>query len=108
MAQWRADKLRTMRSHKTNCTLSRFSHLWLWGVVLLVVDSLYAQVGTFGFLWDDDQIIYGRPDYRDPSRWLGAVRQPLDFSPNYFRPLALTTLLMQIWIWQDIRHLSTG
>jgi hypothetical protein len=28
------------------------------------------------------------------------VRQPLDFSPNYFRPLALSSLLVQIWVWQ--------
>lgn len=80
---------------------TQISPLWLCGAVLVVVGLLYSQVGTFGFLWDDDQVIYGRPDYRDPSRWLEAVRQPLDFSPNYFRPLALTTLLVQIWLWQD-------
>ncbi|MEN3000598.1 MAG: tetratricopeptide repeat protein, partial [Armatimonadota bacterium] len=36
-----------------------------------------------------------------PAQWLQAVRQPLDFSPNYFRPLALSTLLVQIWLWRD-------
>ncbi len=80
------------------------AHRWVWpgiGAVLAIVALFYLQTLQFGFVWDDDQIIYGRPDYRDPARWLEAVRQPLDFSPNYFRPLALTTLLVQIWIWGD-------
>jgi hypothetical protein len=68
--------------------------------VLIVVGVVYAQTLGFGFVWDDDQIIYGRIEYQSPSRWLEAVRQPLDFSPNYFRPLALSSLLVQIWIWQ--------
>ncbi len=62
---------------------------------------LYWQTLHFKFVWDDNQIIYERVDYRTPSRWLEAVRQPLDFSPNYFRPLALSSLLVQIWIWGD-------
>ncbi|MCX7926153.1 MAG: hypothetical protein N2554_10125, partial [Fimbriimonadales bacterium] len=69
--------------------------------VLALVGALYAQSLDFKFVWDDDQIIYGRADYRSPSRWLEAVRQPLDFSPNYFRPLALSSLLVQIWLWKD-------
>jgi Flp pilus assembly protein TadD len=69
--------------------------------VLVLVGALYAATLGFGFVWDDDQIIYGRADYRSPSRWLEAVRQPLDFSPNYFRPLALSSLLVQIWLWGD-------
>lgn len=71
------------------------------GGVLLLVGALYAQTLDFKFVWDDEQVIYGRVDYRSPSRWLEAVRQPLDFSPNYFRPLALSTLLVQIWVWKD-------
>ena len=67
---------------------------------VIVVGAVYAQTLGFGFVWDDDQIIYGRIDYQSPSRWLEAVRQPLDFSPNYFRPLALSSLLVQIWVWQ--------
>jgi tetratricopeptide (TPR) repeat protein len=69
--------------------------------VLLLVGALYAQTLNFKFVWDDEQVIYGRADYQSPSRWLEAVRQPLDFSPNYFRPLALSTLLVQIWVWKD-------
>jgi len=69
--------------------------------VLILVGALYAQTLDFKFVWDDDQIIYGRVDYQSPSRWLEAVRQPLDFSPNYFRPLALSSLLVQIWLWKD-------
>lgn len=69
--------------------------------VLLLVGTLYAQTLDFKFVWDDDQVIHGRADYQTPSRWLEAVRQPLDFSPNYFRPLALSTLLVQIWVWKD-------
>ncbi|MCX7993121.1 MAG: hypothetical protein N2651_05585, partial [Fimbriimonadales bacterium] len=69
--------------------------------VLLMVGALYAQTLRFKFVWDDDQIIYGRVDYQTPARWLEAVRQPLDFSPNYFRPLALSSLLVQIWLWKD-------
>jgi tetratricopeptide (TPR) repeat protein len=82
-----------------------FQRLWrahALGVlaVVIVVGAVYAQTLGFGFVWDDDQIIYGRIDYQSPSRWLEAVRQPLDFSPNYFRPLALSSLLVQIWVWQ--------
>ncbi len=69
--------------------------------VLILVGALYAQTLDFKFIWDDDQIIYGRIDYQSPSRWLEAVCQPLDFSPNYFRPLALSSLLVQIWLWKD-------
>lgn len=68
-------------------------------IVLIVVGALYAPTLSFGFVWDDDQVIYGRIDYQSPSRWLEAVRQPLDFSPNYFRPLALSSLLVQLWLW---------
>jgi tetratricopeptide (TPR) repeat protein len=82
-----------------------FQRLWrahALGVlaVLIVVGVVYAQTLGFGFVWDDDQIIYGRIEYHSPSRWLEAVRQPLDFSPNYFRPLALSSLLVQLWVWK--------
>lgn len=76
----------------------------LWAsafATLFVVGALYWQTLRFGFIWDDIQIVYGRVDYHSPARWLEAVRQPLDFSPNYFRPLALSSLLVQIWIWRD-------
>ncbi|MCS6919713.1 MAG: tetratricopeptide repeat protein [Fimbriimonadales bacterium] len=76
--------------------------LWAGALaILIIVGALYAQTLSFKFVWDDDQVIYGRVDYRSPARWLEAVRQPLDFSPNYFRPLALSSLLVQIWIWKD-------
>lgn len=68
-------------------------------IVLVLVGVLYASTLSFGFVWDDEQLIYGRVDYQSPSRWWEAVRQPLDFSPNYFRPLALSCLLVQIWVW---------
>ncbi len=79
----------------------RNTRWWLWGGVLLIIALLYGQTANFGFVWDDEQIIYGRPDYRDPAQWLQAARKPLDFSPNYFRPLALSSLLVQIWLWGD-------
>ncbi|MFN4033962.1 MAG: tetratricopeptide repeat protein [Fimbriimonadales bacterium] len=76
--------------------------LWAGALAIVVlVGALYAQTLSFGFVWDDDQVIHGRVDYQSPARWLEAVRQPLDFSPNYFRPLALSSLLWQIWIWRD-------
>ena len=70
-----------------------------WAAVLLLIILLYLPSVRFGFVWDDEQVLYGRADYHSPARWLEAVRQPLDFSPNYFRPLALSTLLIQIWLW---------
>ncbi len=70
-----------------------------WVAVPLLTVLVYLPSLKFGFVWDDDQVLFGRADYHDPSRWLEAVRQPLDFSPNYFRPLALSTLLIQIWLW---------
>ncbi|MCS7273240.1 MAG: tetratricopeptide repeat protein [Fimbriimonadales bacterium] len=69
--------------------------------VLVIVGVLYAPTLDFKFVWDDNQVIYGRVDYRAPARWLEAVRQPLDFSPNYWRPLALSSLLVQLWVWGD-------
>jgi tetratricopeptide (TPR) repeat protein len=68
--------------------------------VLILTGAVYAQTLSFGFVWDDETIVFGRIDYQSPARWLEAVRQPLDFSPNYFRPLALSSLLVQIWVWQ--------
>ncbi len=73
----------------------------LWSGVLVLVAILYLQTATFQFLWDDEQVIYGRVDYRSPAEWRSALSQPLDFSPNYFRPFALLTLIAQLWIWQD-------
>ncbi|GIV09475.1 MAG: hypothetical protein KatS3mg019_1566 [Fimbriimonadales bacterium] len=76
--------------------------LWAGALaILIIVGALYGQTLSFKFVWDDDQVIYGRADYQSPARWLEAVRQPLDFSPNYFRPLALSSLLVQLWIWKD-------
>lgn len=75
---------------------------WLWALSILgIVGALYWQTLSFGFIWDDIQIATGRVDYHSPARWLEAMRQPLDFSPNYFRPLALSSLLVQLWIWKD-------
>ncbi|MCS7190823.1 MAG: hypothetical protein NZ843_04390, partial [Fimbriimonadales bacterium] len=75
---------------------------WLWALSILgFVGALYWQTLSFGFIWDDIQIVTGRVDYHSPARWLEAVSQPLDFSPNYFRPLALSSLLVQIWVWKD-------
>jgi tetratricopeptide (TPR) repeat protein len=68
--------------------------------VLILTGAVYAQTLSFGFVWDDETIVFGRIDYQSPARWLEAVRQPLDFSPNYFRPLALSSLLVQIWVWK--------
>ncbi len=81
----------------------RYPHFfWLVcaGVPVLVI-LVYLPTLSFGFVWDDEQVLFGRADYHDPARWWQAVRQPLDFSPNYFRPLALSTLLIQIWFWRD-------
>jgi tetratricopeptide (TPR) repeat protein len=82
-----------------------FQRLWrahALGVlaVVIVVGAVYAQTLGFGFVWDDETIVFGRIDYQSPARWLEAVRQPLDFSPNYFRPLALSSLLVQLWVWK--------
>lgn len=75
---------------------------WLgWAIVPGLALLLYLPTLSFGFVWDDEQVLFGRADYHDPAKWLQAVRQPLDFSPNYFRPLALSTLLIQIWLWRD-------
>jgi tetratricopeptide (TPR) repeat protein len=68
--------------------------------VLILTGAVYAQTLSFGFVWDDETIVFGRIDYQSPARWLEAVRQPLDFSPNYFRPLALSSLLVQLWVWK--------
>lgn len=69
--------------------------------ILVLVGALYAPTLGYKFVSDDELLVNGRVDYWSPSRWLEAVRQPLDFSPNYFRPLALSSLLVQLWLWGD-------
>ncbi|MDR2451863.1 MAG: hypothetical protein LBE85_08895 [Candidatus Accumulibacter sp.] len=71
---------------------------WLMGWVILVILLLYGQVLSFDYVWDDN-IIFG------PR--LNTTQNPLDFAElgrpflqniGYFRPLAILTFFMDVYI----------
>ncbi len=74
---------------------------WLLALIpALIVMLVYLPSLWFDFVWDDALFLYDHPLYRDPDRWAEALQQPFVLSPNYFRPLALTTFLIELRLWQ--------
>jgi tetratricopeptide (TPR) repeat protein len=63
-------------------------------VVLAYLPTLQSQ-----FVWDDVIFLGGTPLYRDPTLWREALRNPLVFSSNYFRPLAVLTIMGELRLW---------
>ncbi len=70
---------------------------WLFlAVPGLLVLLLYLPVVGHGFVWDDPLFLRESPLYRDPALWTEALRRPFVLSPNYFRPLALLTFMVEL------------
>ncbi len=57
---------------------------------------LYLPVLHAGFVWDDTLFLVDTPYYRDPANWGAALARPFLLSPNYYRPLALSTFLVEL------------
>ncbi len=72
----------------------------LLGIMVLVAGFiliLYWPAQANGFVWDDWDYLLN-PDFLDPGRWADTLKQPLVFSPNYFRPLALASLMFEAYL----------
>ncbi len=69
--------------------------LLLW-IPPLVAFLLYLPTLRGGFVWDDPLFLVDPPIYRDPARWAEALARPFLLSPNYYRPLALLTFLVEL------------
>jgi tetratricopeptide (TPR) repeat protein len=71
-----------------------------WLIPAIVVCLLYLPTLGNQFVWDDNDLLYNQPFLRDPSLWTEALRHFLTIiSPNYFRPLAVTTFLIEARLW---------
>lgn len=72
---------------------SRFWFALLPAVFVLLV---YLPALRYDLAWDDTIFLRDMPAYRDPSLWLSSIFRPFVLSPNYFRPLALLTFVLEI------------
>lgn len=61
---------------------------------LVYLPALQSQL-----VWDDVIFLVDTPLYRDPTLWREALRNPLIFSANYFRPLAVLTFMGELRLW---------
>ena len=69
--------------------------LWLPSLIVIV---LYLPTLSYDLVWDDSIYLRDLPNYRAGDLWLPALFQPFVLSPNYFRPLALLTLVAELRI----------
>ncbi len=67
----------------------------LWLPPLLAA-LLYLPALHGGFVWDDTLFLVDTPFYRDPANWGQALARPFLLSPNYYRPLAILTFLVEL------------
>lgn len=79
-------------------TLSKLLlRLWTCGPVLmpmLIAFLLYLPTLHGTLLWDDP-LYLNHPLYRPPLDWAQALRLPFLLSPNYYRPLAVASFLLE-------------
>lgn len=69
---------------------------WLALLPALLVFLVYLPAVRYAFVWDDTIFLRDMPAYRDPNLWLPALFRPFVLSPNYFRPLALLTFVVEV------------
>ena len=69
---------------------------WMALVAALLVLLIYLPAVRYQLLWDDTIFLRDTAVYRDPSLWPSALLRPFVLSPNYFRPLALLTFVVEL------------
>lgn len=69
-----------------------------WPLLLPLLAALlvYLPALQFQLAWDDTIFLRDAPLYRQPGGWWQALWQPFVLSPNYFRPLALLTFMIEL------------
>lgn len=72
---------------------------YLLALPAVLVGLVYLPTLQSQFVWDDVILLVNTPLYRDPTLWREALRNPLVFSPNYFRPLAVLTIMGELRLW---------
>jgi len=72
------------------------NHRWLVMLPALIVLLTYLPALNYGFVWDDTIFLQDLPIYRHPTLWTQALNQPFALSPNYFRPLAVFTFILEL------------
>ncbi|MFQ5342409.1 MAG: tetratricopeptide repeat protein [Anaerolineae bacterium] len=75
--------------------LKRWRSIAAW-LPALAAALLYLPALHAGFVWDDTLFLVNTPLYRDPANWGLALARPFLLSPNYYRPLALATFLVEL------------
>jgi len=83
---------------KTSDLVARLGRLcgppWLlYGLPPLIAFLLYLPALHGGLVWDDPLYLYHQL-YRSPVDWGRVLTTPFVLSPNYYRPLAVATLVL--------------
>lgn len=78
-------------------SLQAFAARW-WPLLLplLAAALVYLPATQYQLVWDDTIFLRDVPLYRQPGGWWQALWQPFVLSPNYFRPLALLTFMIEL------------
>jgi hypothetical protein len=81
--------------HSPARTTKRWSRLLLVLPALVAV-AVYLPALRNGLVWDDRVCLVDSTLYRDPARFAEAMTRPFLLSPNYFRPLAVLSLIGEL------------
>lgn len=76
-----------------------FQTFFAYLVPLLLLLLIYREVGSFELVWDDTYFLKDIKTWHG-GQWLEYVWAPLTIHENYFRPLVLTSWLME-YTWYD-------
>lgn len=80
--------------------LLSLSILWPYGMLLLVVAGLYGQSLGFGYVWDDGSLFVENTLLRESSWSWAAVARPILPDTAYFRPLVLSTWMLEMQLFE--------
>jgi hypothetical protein len=76
-----------------------FSHpSWVIGFIIFIILLFYARVLGFDYVWDDDYIITSQLDLSGRSFSFSELSRPFLYDFVYFRPLAILTFYMDVFI----------
>lgn len=71
---------------------------WPYGLIVLVVAALYGQSLGFGYVWDDGALFLENTVLREGAWSWEAVARPVLPDTPYFRPLVLSTWMMEMQV----------